>query len=331
MDIVGGGQVVEFSKEDELPHTPGPQEYWQESFVIIWYDEKQRVGGFFRLGHEPNWQGGKTQLFSNIFSPEGVYHRTAHHVLEARHRLKNGFVSGDDTLRYEVVDGRLTWHLQDTGVEMHIEVDDFVPPIDAHKRVGAESSQSYTGAHVDASCSVTGTVTVKGKTYAIKDALAVRDHGWGPRDWYGLLSHRWTVATFDRDNSFVAVSFVTADNKMAKFGWVIRDNRVIFADQIEIRAMIGEDGNTNFGGTTRLKLTTGEVYEVKFEPYYPAIASWVHKTICYDSMCRATWGDKIGFGVFENSNNLQGGTLQPVIYDGAYGPDGWHKAELRLD
>lgn len=330
MDIVGGGKVVQFTKEDELPHTPGSQQYWQESFVIIWYDEKQQVGGFFRLGHEPNWQGGKSQIFSNIFAPEGVYHRSCHLPLEPRHRLKNGVVSGDDTLRYEVVDGRLTWHLKDTDVEMHIEVDDFVPPIDAHKRVGADNSQSYTGAHVDAACGVTGTVTVKGKTYTIKDALAVRDHGWGPRDWYSLLTHRWTVATFDRDNSFVAVSFVTTDNKTAKFGWVIRGDKVIFADQIDIRASIGEDGATNYGGITRLKLTTGEVYEVKFETYYPAIASWVHKTICYDSMCRATWGDKVGFGVFETSSNLQGGTLQPVVYDGSYGPDGWHEAELRL-
>ena len=69
MDIVGGGQVHEFSKTDEKPHQAGTHENWQESFVIIWYDATQNGGGFFRLGHEPNYQGGRSQIMSNIFAP----------------------------------------------------------------------------------------------------------------------------------------------------------------------------------------------------------------------------------------------------------------------
>ena len=79
-----------------------------------------------------------------------------------------------------------------------------------------------------------------------------------------------------------------------------------------------------------MKLTTGEIFEAKFEPYYPAIASWVPTVIVYDSMCRVTWGDKVGFGMFETTNNIQGGTQCPQLYEGSYGPNGWHEAKLLL-
>ena len=258
-----------------------------------------------------------------------MYHRSCHLPLQAKHRLPNGFVSGDGTLRYEC-DDRIRWWLKDKDVEMAIEVDDFVPPIDAHRRVGAKNTNSYTGAHVDASCSVSGPVKIKGKSYVIKNALAVRDHGWGTRDWDSLRSHRWNVATFDRDNSLAAMTFQTGDNKVVKFGWVIRHNKVIFAEKIESLGLIAEDGATNHGGFLLLTLTTGEVVEARFEPHYPCIASWVHHTICYDSMCQVTWGDRVGFGVFETTCNIQGGTLRPEVYEDSYGPDGWHKAKLLL-
>ena len=330
MDIVGGGSVFVYPESDEIPHKPGTHENWQESFVIIFYDQQQNVGGMFRLGHEPNYQGGKSQIFSNVFSPNGVFHRTAHLPLKPGNRLPNGLVSGDDTLRYEYDGKNILWTLNDKDVSAKLKVDLFVPPIDAHKREGEANAVSYTGAHVDAGCAITGTVTVKGKTYKI-DALGIRDHGWGTRDWNSLLSHRWNWGTFDKNNSFVVQSYLTTSNQLVKFGWVIRDGKVILGNKVEVLALIGEDGATNFGGFTRMTLTTGEVVEARFEPHYPSIASWVHQTICYDSLCRVTWGDKVGVGVFETSCNLQGGTLKPTVYDGSIGPDGWYDYQPLLD
>lgn len=323
MEIIGGGRLHVYPPADERPHAADDHENWQESFVLIWFDLAQSVGGFFRLGHEPNYNGGRVQFMSNIFSPQGCYHRSTDLPLRPQDRFDNGFNNGEDTLRYEY-DDKICWRLKDTDVEAQLEVDEFVPAIDAHKREGSDNAHSYTGNHVDAACGVSGTVKVKGKTYQV-NGLGIRDHGWGTRDWNSLLSHRWTLGTFDRENSFVAMTFLTTGNQLAEFGWVIRGDKVIFAESIAVRAIIGHDGATNFGGTTRLKLTTGEVLEARFEPLYPAIASWVHQTICYDSMCRVTWGDRVGFGVFESTSNLQAGTLRPVVYDGSMGPDGWYR------
>ena len=333
MDLMDGGEVFVFPESDELPHQPGLQENWQESFVITWYDLKHSIGGLIRVGHEPNYKGGgRSQIMFNILSPEGVYRRTGYLPLEPRHRPKNGAITGDDTLRYEF-DGKIHWTYKDTDIEMKLDVAAFVPPVDIFRRAGNQSATEFLGAHVDAGCSVSGTLTVKGKTYNIKDAPAVRDHAWGPRSWAALLAHRWIVGTFDRENSFVAMSFLSSGSPLARFGWVIRGSKVILADKVDIMAKVGIDGGTNFGGTLKMTLVTGEIFEVKYDPFYPCLASFVSNTAFYDSLSRVTWGDKVGFGVFETSSNIQIGTLPPECYDGSYPPDSpsvWHEARVLL-
>ena len=321
MNFTDGSKVFVFPEEHELPHEPGPEENWQESFVIAWYDLTQSIGGLIRLGHEPNFQGGgRSQMMFNILSPEGVFRRTGYLPFEPRHRPKNGAVSGDDTLRYEF-DGEIHWTYKDADVEMKLDVDSFVPPVDVFRRPENEGASNFLGAHVDAGCSVSGALKVKGKTYHVKDAPAVRDHAWGTRAWAALLSHRWNVGTFDRENSFVAMSFLTAGSPLARFGWVIRGDKVILAETMESYAKIGVDGGINFGGTVKMTLTTGEIFEVQYEPFYPSLVSFINNTAFYDNVSRVTWGDKVGFGVFEHSSNIQAGTLQPECFDSAYPPD----------
>jgi hypothetical protein len=268
----------------------------------------------------------------NIVSPQGVFRRTGYLPLEARHRLKNGAVTGDDTLRCEY-DGNIHWSFKDTDIDMKLDVDIFVPPVDIFRRPENESASKFLGAHIDAGCSVSGTLTVKGKTYQIKDAPAVRDRAWGPRSWAALLSHRWNVGTFDRENSFVAMSFLSAGSKLASFGWIIRGKTVILASKVESYARIGVDGGSNFGGTLKMTLVTGEVFEVEFDPFYPCLASFINNTAFYDSISRVTWGDKVGFGIFEHSANIQCGVALPESFDGSYAPESsnpWQEAKPLL-
>ena len=333
MNFPDGSKVFVFPDSDELPHEPGPEDNWQESFVITWYDLTQSIGGLIRIGHEPNYPGGaRSQVMFNIVSPEGVFRRTRYLPLEPRHRPKNGAVTGDDALRYEY-DGQIHWSFKDADLEMKLDVDSFVPPVDIFRRPENESASKFLGAHVDAGCSVSGTLTVKGKTYHIKHGLGVRDHAWGPRSWAALLSHRWNVGTFDRDNSFVMMSFLSAGSRLASFGWVIRGDKVILAEKAESYARIGIDGGSNFGGTVRMTLTTGEIFEVQFDPFYPCLASFINNTAFYDSLSRVSWGDKVGFGVFEHSANIQVGALLPENFDGSYPPNSaseWHEAKPLL-
>ena len=326
MEFIDGSKVHVFPAADEKPHAPGAQENWQESYVLYWYDPRHRIAGNFRLGREPNYKGGRSQFNIVVVSPEGTYRRVSNLPLRAQDVFDNGFGNGDDSLRYEFDDEHIRWTLKDDGVEAQFKVELTVPPIDAHRKAGLATAESILSAHVDAACRVTGTMVIKGKTYPI-DAFGVRDHAWGTRDLSQMRSYRWLVADLGPGNSFVAMTFQSADNKLARLGWVIRGSKVLLADTVSTRAIISDDGATNLGGNVRMTLATGEIFEASFAPLCPSIGldmHFIHPTFYYDSYCRVTWGDKVGFGVFESTDNIRGGLVMPQVFDGSVGTNGWH-------
>ena len=68
MEVFGGGAVVVRGPEDEGRHPVEDHPNWQESVVLVWWDLGNQVGGFFRIGHEPNDASGPaTSLWSNIW------------------------------------------------------------------------------------------------------------------------------------------------------------------------------------------------------------------------------------------------------------------------
>lgn len=325
MDIVGGGKMHVYPPSDENPHQPGTDVNWQESFVLHFWDPKQAVGGYFRIGHEPNNNGGLFCLWSNIVTPEGIFHRAEDVPLVAGDVRNNGFSAAKGALRYEFDGKTIKWFVSEPGISAEFEVENFHPAIDGYKQ-GGEISE-YAPQHVEVACRVTGKVTAQGKTYQV-DGLGMRDHGWGVRTWDALLSHRWTVGIFDRDNSFCAVTMHVSNDAMVKFGWVVRGDKVLFAKQVEVVTYTECDALSNRGGFTRMTLGTGEIFEAHFEAVTPCVNSWIHGTACIDNWCRVTWGDKVGVGDFESTANIMRGTHRPRAFDaGTIDANGWFPAK----
>lgn len=93
------------------------------------------------------------------------------------------------------------------------------------------------------------------------------------------------------------------------------------------RAHTADDGATTFGGSLMMTLDSGEEFRAEFEPLYPPFAigfTFLRPTYYNDNFCRVTVGDKVGFGIFESSANVRGGTVTPTVSDGAIGTNGWH-------
>lgn len=330
MQFIDGSKVHVFAPEDERPHAPGPEESWQESFVIYWYDEAQRIGGGFRLGTEPNHQSGRTQFLMMIVTPDGAFRRVDCLPARPGDVTADGVTSGDGTLAYRFDGETIRWSMNERDVQAELTVAITVPPINAHRKAGVESAEAVLSAHVDSACRVTGTMTVMGRAYAL-DARGIRDHAWGKRDLSSLRSHRWLLADMGDDLSFVAMTFLSADDTLARFGWVIRGTTVHLATSVTTRAMTGDDGATAYGGTLEMLLDSGETFRATFEPLYPPFAlgfTFLHPAYYSDAYCRVTVGDRLGFGIFESSHNARGGTITPPVSDGAIGHDGWH-ADIR--
>ena len=325
MDIIGGGKMHVYPASDENPHEPGTDVNWQESFVLHFWDLKSSVGGYFRIGHEPNYNGGTFALWSNIVTPDGIFHRAEDVKIQAGEVEKNGLSAGKGAVRYVYHNNKIKWSVNEPGVTAEFEIEDFHPAVDGYKRGGEVSD--YAPQHVEVACRVTGTVTTQGNTYKV-DGLGMRDHGWGIRTWNLMATHRWTVGIFDKDNSFCAVTMLTTTDVQAKFGWVVRGDKVIYADKVEVVTYAECDGLSNRGGYTRMTLTTGEIFEAHFEAVTPCVNSWIHGTACIDNWCKVTWGDKVGVGDFESSANIMRGTHRPRVFDGdTIDADGWYPAK----
>jgi hypothetical protein len=68
-------EPVHYADEDELPHRPGPDPWWQESVFLHWYDAGHRVGGIHRIGHEPGQ--GIVALSCAVFGPGVRFRRNS--------------------------------------------------------------------------------------------------------------------------------------------------------------------------------------------------------------------------------------------------------------
>jgi hypothetical protein len=313
----------EYPATDENPHKPGPERDWQESVVLIWWDPNNAVGGYFRVGHEPNHNGGETNIWATVHLPGESFFRNATLPLTPADRGSNKIGAGQGALDYSY-DGQVCWNMKEKDIAVSLRLEDFHAAIDGYIKDGKPELGGVHTNHVEVAVRVTGTVTSRGKTWNI-DGLGMRDHGWGPRNWGTVWGHRWSVGAFDRDNSFCAVTMLLAAEKIARFGWVVRGDKIIYADKIEIVAHMANDCVSNVGGRTLMVLTTGERFEVAFDPVAPAAAYYHHGVTCVDTLSRMSWGDRTGYGVFETSTNPQVGLHRPMTFDGGLGSDGWHK------
>jgi hypothetical protein len=323
MEMVGGGKMHQYPATDECPHTPGPQESWQESFVLLWWDAKNAIGGYCRMGHEPNHNGGEANIWLAVHVPGESYFRNATLPLAPGDRTANSQGADNGAMVYRY-DGQCTWTVKEPDLELTLRLDDFHPAIDGYLKDGETKLGAISSNHVEVASRIVGKLVAKGKTYEI-DGLSMRDHGWGPRDWSAVWAHRWNVGVFDRDNSFCAVTMHLSSDVIARFGWVVRGDKVIYADKIDITAYMANDGASNVGGKTLMTLSTGERFEVHSEPVAPAALYYHHSISCVDTLSRLRWGDRVGYGVFETSTNPQAGARRPEVLDGGLGVNGWHR------
>jgi hypothetical protein len=327
VDIEGGGNVHVYAAQDEVAHRAGPQQHWQESVVLIWWDQQHNIGGFHRIGHEPNHDGGKVALWHNLFTPQGVFRRNHFLPLRRDDHLTNGFGGGIDGYRFEY-DSHCRWTLNDQEASATLQLEDFHPSMDGYTKTGSFGND-FAPHHLEVACRVRGSVTVGSNTTQI-EGMGMRDHGWGPRHWQAMLSHRWAAAVFGPDLSVVVVTFQGMDDRLVKFGWVVREQRVIYARDIDVLSFIDIDGVTNRGGEVRLTLTTGEVAALRFDPVAPCVMTWHHGMACMDTLCRVTWGERVGYGDFETSSNTLKGERRPVVLAGGMSVDhGWFPATSR--
>jgi len=181
------------SAGDEGPHPAGDEPLWSESWYADFVDERQGIGGWFRLGLIPNentaWINAllcgpdmptvavvdfdaRLPADPALVRTDAIeLSQTAPEPLQAYHvRLRGHGHAHDDPaalLRGEA--GRpvelavdLTWSTAGTPYQYRLTSRYEIP------------------------CTVSGSVTADGRTYEVRGVAGQRDHSWGVRDWWSM-------------------------------------------------------------------------------------------------------------------------------------------------
>ncbi|KAK7883464.1 hypothetical protein LTR67_011214 [Exophiala xenobiotica] len=311
MRCTGQADLPEHGEEVHYRQPPGEAQNWQDSVVLVWWDETNSVGGFHRLGHEPNAvDGGKVTSWNYLWAPEGIYKKTGYNALRDQDLLPNGgYGNGNDTCQCEFIDGEHVWTIKDPELETSacLRMVDISGNVDCFPKSAA--IKSFNTAHFDIPGRVSGWLKVRGREYQITNAHGVRDHGWGPRGWHSFYSHRWVAGT---------VAQCSANETMMSFGWIVRDNVITFAKNLDIVAYIEIDGATNRGGHLKWTLVTGEVLDIECTVLpIQGVVSYHNDNCVVERLCSWTSGRLKGFCDFETTSNIQKGSRTPKKFTSA--------------
>jgi hypothetical protein len=314
MKIIGRDDVVRYDESHFVRQTPGKDGKWQNSNWLHWWDLERRVGGVHRIGHEYNGDGGaKVAAWTNLITPTGIYKHVVHLPLREADKLPRGWGGGDEVCRVEYLDGQNVWTINDPaeGIEARLACRDFHPAFRGFPGAG-RTAEDIAPHHLDVGGSVSGYITMRGTRYAV-DGLGERDLGWGHRNLYTMLSHRYAAGCFGPDLVFNAWMIHNGvNNSIEGFGWVVRNaDTVIFAKDMEIVAYTEVDSASTRGGRIRMWLANDEVFDCELTAVAPGLMNFFHNMPNNNTLCRVESGGRVGSGMLETSMNYHQGTRSP--------------------
>ena len=286
----------------ELAHEPDPEvEAWQESLVLVWYDDEQGVGGYHRVGHLPN--RGTSNVWCGIFTSAGHRYRSNVEDLTLRPEDREPpiYRAGVQTFSFE---DRMRLAVEDEGVAAQLEVEDFLAPDDVWEHVDRTEIEAQTAAnHNEAAGRVRGTIRLGDQEWTV-DGLCHRDHSWGPREWNQIAAHRWIAGCCGPDLAFTLVQLIGRDGRPMFAASVLDDGRMRRSNDVEVVTHLDFDGLSGRGGSAIARFDDGGP-ELRLEcEGVRGFTFTMDDFKITDLISRVTTSDgRTGFCDFEYSNN----------------------------
>ncbi|MGH3676834.1 MAG: DUF7065 domain-containing protein [Mycobacterium sp.] len=181
------------SAGDEDAHPAGEEPLWSESWYADFVDERQGVGGWFRLGVIPN----ENTAWVNALLCGPDMPTIAANDFDARVPDDPGVVhTGDLELTQTATEPLRVYHVSLRGhARAH---DDPAALLRGEPGRPVELAMDLTWTTVgipyryrltsryEIPCTVSGSVSADGRTYSVQGVPGQRDHSWGVRDWWSM-------------------------------------------------------------------------------------------------------------------------------------------------
>jgi hypothetical protein len=314
--------VGNLAPEDDYLHELGPEPNFNESAYYNFFDRKQKLGGWFRIGNRAN--EGSAERTVCLYLPDG-------RVLFSfgRPKIANNDAF-DAAVRFEVQDPtqRHRTTFEGTVVELTEPramadpkaafegnpkkkvafdlVHEAVGPLygsKAEKKADEDAEQSFARAHFEQHMRVTGTLSIDGERFEI-DGFGLRDHSWGPRYWQAIHSYEWLTLNFGPDlGAMVSVIQRDAAGKERSAGGVLqRGMNIERLVEATIEAEYEDNGLYHKKVTAHVKTEKGEELTIhgdvtSFIPLRNRRGDAV--THIGEGMTEWRLGDRVGYGLSE--------------------------------
>jgi hypothetical protein len=315
--IIGNGKA-----EDEYTHPLGSETNFNESMYFNFFDRKESIGGFIRLGKRAN--EGRAEMTITLYLPDGrvlfMFDRPAidnndsfdaggarFDVLEPTQRLRTTYQGSVAELK----EPRLMADPKRAFAEspskrvsldlMHNAVGPLYGLVGAKEQTDRPAEKQFGKAHYEQHMHVTGSLEIDDESYAI-DGYGIRDHSWGPRYWQNIQSYEWLTMNFGPD-FHAMVSVIDFDGTRARqHGVVVRGDQIDLIGEVEIEAEYEENGLFHKALRTKVKTRSGEELEIegKVQSFIPLRNRRAgHVTHIGEGMTEWRCGDQIGYGLSE--------------------------------
>ncbi len=194
---------------DELPHAPGPERLWGESWYLDWATFDGALGGYVRLGLYPNL--GVAWYWACVVGEERPLVTVIDHDVALPRppslEIRAEGLWADHTIETPFDHMTLGCEAFAVGVDEPTDVyrdlrGDRVPfGLDLEWETVGPGPYPYPGTtRYEVPCLVHGTVLVGDEELEV-DAIGQRDHSWGERDWW-RFAWVWTAGGLNDGTRF---------------------------------------------------------------------------------------------------------------------------------
>jgi hypothetical protein len=195
-------------------HPANDHPKWSQSYYFNFYDPREVVGGFFRIGLLENL--GQSNVWVVLFKDgKPAYSRLCAASPYTPGRMDNGVeVAG---LRFASVEPLRKARLEfaDNDFSMNLAFDALHPMADAIAMTRNEAGslrQEIAAAHLEGPGRVSGTLSLRGKDIHV-NGTGFRDISWGVRNWEALSHYRLSWPVFANGIAFAGVHATTVERR----------------------------------------------------------------------------------------------------------------------
>ncbi|MDB5972297.1 MAG: hypothetical protein JWQ90_4747 [Hydrocarboniphaga sp.] len=306
----------------DKPHRPGEQELWQESDCYWFYDASQGIGGFHRVGQQPNRGKGQLTLFAFkeggerfvMSSGDGVEVDLTPDARQDSKQLVGGHsveALGDGRMRF-------IWDEKDCAADLEF-YESFHEPRNWSKTGHSDKFMSNINSdgHLECAGKLRGPIRIGSQTYRI-DALAHRDRSWGFRDNRRAAMHRYRMfsGTVGPELSFASFLLDLKDGPKMVAGFVARNGVDHDVRDLRVLTTFDYDGFTPVGSLGILTLDNGEQLRIETKSVQGFMTPVPNTTnASQDHISTFTYEGKTGFLDLELCTNPGRGSYIPVQAD----------------